>query len=157
MLQALNPDLIGVIEAPNTAKDRTESTVARLEAFAAWAAIPAKNAMTGIISGGQQELAVLYEPAKVTVTHDPGGRKGSATNPPFDEEFRFDTDDDRIKKVYKFYRPPLEARVGVIATGKSFQLMVVHPKSKGIFNAMDLAHWLRESVRNRLKLYAECT
>ncbi len=156
VLQTLQADLIGVVEAPNTSKDGSESTVLRLEAFARWAGLSTNKTMTGIISGGMQELAVLYNPAKVTVTHDRGGRKGSATNPPFDEEFRFDTDDDRIKEVYKFYRPPLEAKVEV-GTGKDFKLMVVHPKSKGIFNAMDLAHWERESVRNRLKLFAECT
>ena len=63
----------------------------------------------------------------------------------------------RVEEIYNFYRPPLEAKVEVLGNGTNFKLMVVHPKSKGIFNAMDLAHWERESKRNQLKLYAECT
>lgn len=157
VLQTVRADLIGVVEAPNTSRDGTESTVLRLETFAAWAGLPAGKALTGVISGGYQELAVLYDPNKFTVTHQPGGRKGGVFNPPFNEEFRFDTDEDRIKEVYKFYRPPLEARVQITGADSEFQLMVVHPKSKGIFDEMDRAHWERESVRNRLKLFAECT
>jgi endonuclease/exonuclease/phosphatase family metal-dependent hydrolase len=35
--------------------------------------------------------------------------------------------------------------------------MVVHTKSKGIFKVVDMIHWQRENIKNRRKLYGECT
>jgi endonuclease/exonuclease/phosphatase family metal-dependent hydrolase len=35
--------------------------------------------------------------------------------------------------------------------------MVVHAKSKGIFDAVDMVRWERENERNRRKLFAEAT
>ncbi|MFQ5895457.1 MAG: endonuclease/exonuclease/phosphatase family protein [Nitrospinota bacterium] len=157
VLQAIGADLIGVVEAPNTSADRTQSTVVRLETFANWAGISTTKAIVGTISAGGQELALLWDPAKFDITHQPGGKTGSRSNPPFTGEFYFDTDDDRIFEAYKFYRPPLEAQVTVKGANQQFYLMLVHTKSKGIFNSVDLLHWQRESLRNRRKLYAECT
>ena len=72
----------------------------------------------------------------MTVDHRPGGRRNSANNPRFDERFEVDTDSDRIREVYDHFRPPLEARVRLQAGGE-FRLIVVHAKSKGIFDAVD--------------------
>jgi ketosteroid isomerase-like protein len=155
VLQAIDPDLIGIVEAPNTKADGTESTVVRLETFAAAIGIRASEAMMGFVSPGSQELGVLFDPNTVEVDHSPGGDANDLKNPPFDEEFRFDTDDDRVKEVYEHYRPPLEARV--TSNGFEFNLMVVHLKSKGIFDVMDMARWELENQRNRRKLIAECT
>jgi hypothetical protein len=91
----------------------------------------------------------------MTVTHDPGGNANTRSNPPFDGEFFYDADDDRIDEVYRHYRPPLEAHIE-LSGGGVFHLMGVHTKSKGIFNSMDQIHLERESRRNRLKLFAEC-
>ncbi|NIP28910.1 MAG: endonuclease [Phycisphaerae bacterium] len=156
VLTSIQPDFIGIVEAPNTSADGQESTVKKLEAFANFAGLPTKKAVTGFVSPGTQEIAALYNPAKLTVVHAPGGDANLKKNPPFDGEFFFDTDDDRIKEVYKHYRPPLEVLVTVEGTGRNFNVIVVHSKSKGIFNSADMLHWERESLRNRLKLYAEC-
>lgn len=156
VLTRIEPDLVGIVEAPNTTVDRRQSTVTKLENFAQYAGLRVKKAMTGYISGGFQEIAVLYDSDKLTVNHDPGGDANIKKNPPFDGDFYFDTDDDRIQEVYKHYRPPLEAHVRVNQTGAEFNIIVAHPKSKGIFDSMDMLHWERESTRNRLKLYAEC-
>jgi endonuclease/exonuclease/phosphatase family metal-dependent hydrolase len=156
VMLGVGTDLIGIVEAPNH-KDAAESTVAKLENFAQWAGLSTTAAMIGFPSVGQQELAVLYDPAKFTVTHTPGGNAASEKNPPFTGQFFFDTDEDRIKERYEFYRPPLEARVQVNASGEEFHLIVAHTKSKGMFNAADLVHWRSESERNRRKLFAECT
>jgi endonuclease/exonuclease/phosphatase family metal-dependent hydrolase len=158
VLETIKADLIGIVEAPNTLKSGIKSTVTCLENFAAWAKLPTSKAMMGYSSVGDQEIAVLFNPAKVTVAHAPGGKANSKSNPRFDKEFRFDTDEDRVKEVYRFYRPPLEVKVKVKGQqGQSFKLMVVHPKSKGIFNSMDYTHWESECKRNRRKLFAECT
>ena len=156
VLLQINPDFAGIIEAPNTSADGQESTVIKLENFAQSTNLPLNKAVTGYISGGTQEIAILYNPNKLTVTHDPGGVSNSKGNPPFDGELFYDTDNDRIKEVYKYYRPPLEALVTINNTGTKFKVIVAHTKSKGIFNNMDMLHWERESRRNRLKLFAEC-
>ena len=156
VLQQLQPDLIGILEAPNTSASGAESTVTKLENFASQFNLPTRKALTGFISGGFQEIAVLYDPDKLRVTHTPGGNAGSKRNPPFDGEFYFDTDEDRIKEVYKHYRPPLEIEIVHLQSNTTVKAIVAHPKSKGIFNSMDMLHWERESKRNRLKLYAEC-
>ncbi len=157
VLNHLQPDLLAIIEAPNTTADGSESTVKKLETFAAHAGLSMTKAVTGFISAGTQEIAAMFDPNKLTVTHKPGGKKGSKSNPPFDGEFFFDTDDDNIKEMYKHYRPPLEIEVKVNQSGTTFRIIIVHTKSKGIFNNMDMMHWERASTRNRLKLYAECT
>ena len=155
VLELIQADLITVIEAPNTTVTTgNQSTVAKLENFAQWAGLKTTKAVIGFPSGGRQEIAMLYNPSKMGVIHDPGGTT-TRSNPRFDGEFYHDTDDDRIKEVYKFYRPPFEAKV-TLTNGEVFHLMGVHTKSKGIFSSMDQVHLERESRRNRLKLYAEC-
>lgn len=157
VLGHIDADLIGVLEAPNTTTTTPdESTVARLEAFAADRGLRTSRALTGFISSGSQEIAVLYDPARLTVAHDPDGQAGSESDPPFDERFFHDTDDDRVKEVYEHYRPPLEARVVDQQSGQTFWMLVAHVKSKGVFSAMDLAHWELENLRNRRKIFAEC-
>ncbi len=54
----------------------------------------------------------------VSVEHAPGGTAGSKSNPPFDERFEIDTDDDKIKEIYKHYRPPFETKVTDIASSE---------------------------------------
>ncbi len=151
----LNADIIGIVEAPNT-KRGTQRTVDCLEAFAAHAGLRTTTAIIGFASPGRQELALLFDPQVVMVRHAPGGRPGTKSKPPFNERFEYDTDDDRIKEIYKFYRPPLEAKITLNAGGGEFHLMLVHTKSKGIFSSADMVHWNRESQRNRRKLFAEC-
>ena len=100
---------------------------------------------------------MLFDADKVDVVHAPGGDANKKSNPPFDGVYTIDTDDDRIEEIYSHYRPPLEAKVTVKATNQEFFVIVVHTKSKGIFNSVDMVHWERENRRNRLKLFAECT
>jgi hypothetical protein len=157
VLELINADLITIIEAPNTTTTTgVQDTVRKLENFAQWAGLATSKALIGFPSAGRQEIAALYNPDKMVLAHDPGGQPGSKSNPPFDDQFFFDTDDDNIKEVYKFYRPPMEVKVQ-LTNGEIFYLMGVHTKSKGIFNSVDLVHLERESRRNRLKLYAECS
>jgi endonuclease/exonuclease/phosphatase family metal-dependent hydrolase len=156
VLSRIDADFVGIIEAPNTTANRQQSTVKKLENFAQSSGLRIRKAVIGFISGGTQEIAALYDPDKLTVNHEPGGNTRLKRNPPFNGQFYFDTDDDRIKEVYKHYRPPLELRVKVNQSGKEFNVIIAHPKSKGIFNSMDMLHWERESKRVRLKLYAEC-
>ena len=158
VLSTIESDFVGIVEAPNTTTttDPQQSTVAKLENFAQISGLRTRKALTGFISRGTQEIAALYDPDILTANHDPGGDANIKSNPEFNDVFYFDTDDDRVEEVYKHYRPPLELRTRVSQTGTEFNIIIAHPKSKGIFNSMDMLHWERESRRNRLKLYAEC-
>ncbi len=156
VIKAIDPDVLGLIEAPNTSPSSAKSTLTCLENFARWAGLRQRRALIGFPSAGRQELALLYDPDKVSIEHVPGGRRGSKSNPRFDEAFYFDTDSDNIKEVYKFYRPPLEARIEY-GGGQTLYLILAHTKSKGIFKATDMIHWQRESERDRRKLFAECS
>jgi endonuclease/exonuclease/phosphatase family metal-dependent hydrolase len=153
----VDPDLIGITEGPNTTTTTgNRSTVAALEGLAAAKGLRARKAMIGHPSRGRQEIALLYDPDVFSATHRPGGRAGSKSNPPFEDPFQADSDGDGIKELYEHYRPPLEAEITRADGGAAFRLMVVHAKSKGIFNAMDRVHFERTSARNRRKLFAEC-
>jgi len=154
VLQLVDADVIGILEAPNTKKDLSEETVIRLQIFANTVAMRANQVVMGFTSDGSQEIALLHDPA-VQIQHEPGGQANCPENPPFDGQFLFDTDDDTIKELYEHYRPPLE--VSVNGGGHQFRLIVAHVKSKGIFNAVDVAHWELENQRSRRKLLAECT
>lgn len=158
VLATINPDIVGVTEGPNTTTTTGQrDTVAALEGFAEAKGLRQSKAMMGFPSPGRQEIAVLYDPAFCDVEHDPGGRAGHRTNPPFNESFQADSDGDGIREIYKHYRPPLEAKVTRLDGQPTFWMIVVHAKSKGIFSAMDRVHFERTSDRNRRKLFAECT
>lgn len=155
---AIDPDVIGITEGPNTTTTTgNRSTVAALENFAAAQGLRQSRALLGFPSAGRQEIALLYDPAVLTFRHDPGGRSGAAKNPPFDERFEIDSDADGIREIYRHYRPPLEVRAERADGGADFWMMVVHAKSKGIFDATDRVHYERISERNRRKLFAECS
>lgn len=157
VIKQIDADLTGIVEAPGTTASTGKSTVACLESFAAHHGLRQNKAMIGFASRGRQEIAVLYDPSRVSVDHDPGGKTSSTKNPPFNKPFEFDSDEDGVREIYAHYRPPLEARVTRLDTGASFHLAVVHAKSKGIFSKNDLIHYQREEMRNRRKLFAECS
>lgn len=155
-LRVVDADLIGVVEAPGTTKRTGKSTVACLEGFAAAFGLRQTRTVIGFASAGRQEIGIMFDPAKASVTHDPGGKSSSRINPPFNKSFEYDSDEDRVREIYRHYRPPLEAQVTRTDTGATFHLAVVHAKSKGIFSKNDLIHYQREELRNRRKLFAEC-
>jgi hypothetical protein len=157
-LKAVKPDILGIVEAPNTTSTvGAQSTIEKLNNFLALMGWVNYEVMTGYISPGRQELAVIYDTTKFSAKHSKGGSSGSKKNPPFDEVLYFDTDDDAIKEVYEFYRPPLEVEFTELASGEKLNLILMHSKSKGVFTNVDLLHLERESIKNRKKLFAECS
>lgn len=60
----IDADIIGIVEAPNTKANGAQSTVTKLETFAAFAGLGASRAMTGLLSSGIQEIAVNATSAK---------------------------------------------------------------------------------------------
>ena len=70
-------------------------------------------------------------------------------------EFKMDTDNDAVLEVHKFERKPLYASIKTL-NNKTFNIVGVHLKSKGIFNAMEWSKWWSKADGNRKKIVAQC-
>lgn len=153
---ALDADGIMVIEAPDTGTKR--STTRALEHFAETAGIRARRAVIGYPSDTEQEIAFLYDPDRLTVSHDPKGdpapRHGSHDAPRFDTAFRYDLDADGSSEVIRFSKPPLELKV--THPGGTLRLIGVHAKSKNSKGARDGAEHTSVAIDNRRKQLAQC-
>lgn len=154
---ALDADAVMIIEAPDNHAPR--STTRALENFAAAFSLRARKAMIGFSNDTQQEIALLYDPDKVSVRHDPKGpetgKRGRPDAPRFDGVFRRDLDVDDHAELVRFSKPPLEAEL-TTATGKSLRLIGVHVKSKAPHGARNKKEIMRISIDNRRKQLAQC-
>jgi endonuclease/exonuclease/phosphatase family metal-dependent hydrolase len=150
VIKKIDPDILGICEAPNSQKHLENW----LQEFLNGAGYSVAMHNEEFLSPGQQEIAVLFKGDKVHVKVKP---EGEAKHKPFNKKIEMDTDDDRIKEVYKFYRPPLEVEIEDLSGKQLVKLLVAHTKSKGIFNQMDMLHYERTSRRDRMKLFAEAS
>jgi len=154
---ALDADAVMIIEAPDT--NRKRSTVKALEHFSQTYDLRCRTALTGFINGTQQEIALLYDPDKITARHDPmgdpTGKHGAWDAPRFDAVFRIDLDVDRKTDQVNFSKPPLEVMLEA-SDGQSLRLIGVHVKSKAPHGASNPAEVLRVAIENRRKQAAQC-
>jgi len=154
---ALDADAVMVIEAPDCNGRR--ATVPALETFAQAMDLRARRAIVGFRNDTQQEIALLYDPDRLSVRHDPRGeptgKKGSADAPRFDGVFRLDLDVDRAPELIRFSKPPLELAVET-ADGFAFRMIGVHAKSKAPHGAATPDEVMRVSIENRRKQLAQC-
>jgi hypothetical protein len=157
VFRALNADAVMVIEAPDTNGKR--STVTALETFAAANDLRARRAMIGYASETEQEIAFLYDPDALSVTHDPQGdpapSHGAPGAPRFDSQLRLDLNGDGEEDLVRFSKPPLELAV-TTAKGHSLRLIGVHAKSKAPHGVTSEKEFTRISIENRRKQLAEC-
>lgn len=153
---ALDADMVMVIEAPD--HNGRKTTVEALENFAKAFDIRARKALIGFENDTQQEIALLYDPDKVTVWHDPlgdpTGKKGSDSCPRFDGVFRIDLDVDDTEDLVRFSKPPLELGVKT-AGGFTFRMIGVHLKSKAPHGARNRHEVMRFAIANRRKQLAQ--
>lgn len=156
VFQALDADAVMVIEAPDTSKNR--STVRALEAFAARFALRTNHAVVGFSNDTQQEIALLYDPHKLSVRHEPQGAftgpDGASGAPRFDGALRIDLDIDATEDLVVFSKPPLELAVET-ASGFAFHMIGAHLKSKSPHGATTPAEVLSKQVANRRKQLAQ--
>jgi hypothetical protein len=156
VFRALDADAVLVVEAPDTAHRR--QTVRALESFADHFGLRARRAITGFPNGTQQELALLYDPDRMTARHDPrgggAGRLGEGPAPMFDRSVRVDLDGDGAPLPVTFSKPPLE--LAIEAEGRALRLIGVHVKSKAPIGAKDAADMRRIARENRRKQLAQC-
>jgi len=155
VVKIMAPDILGIVEGPDTTVSGSKLASEQLEAWAELHGLDSHyKGVHGFSSGGRQELCALYRSDKVTVAHKP---VLDQKKDPFNESFLVDTNDSLIKEQYKHYRPPMELSVQPAAGGDELaRIIVAHAKSKGIFDNVDLARYEQISARNRKKLYAEC-
>ena len=154
---AMDADAVMVIEAPDS--NRRRNTVAMLETFAAACGIRARRAVMGFANGTQQEIALLYDPDRLTAVHDPqGAAPGHAEGggpPRFDGQFRIDLDIDLVPETIVFSKPPLELAVATPG-GRRLRMIGVHVKSKAPHGATTPEQAARLAIENRRKQLAQC-
>ena len=168
-IRAVDPDLLLVVEGPDETKPGT--TTAALQGFAAHFGLRQTGALSGFANGTQQELALMFDPARVTARHDPKGapfrppssgrrlrldRLGPAARAPrFDSVLPLDIDEDGLVDLHEFSKPPLEAEV-VLDGAVTLRLIGVHAKSKAPHGAKSARDAIRLQIRNRRKQLAQC-
>lgn len=151
VFSAMDADAVMVIEAPDTNGKR--STVKALENFATTIGLRARRALIGFPSPTEQEIALLYDPDRITARHDPRGEaEGEA--PRFDGTFRMDLDQDGTPESIRFSKPPLEMALTV--DGRPLRMIGVHAKSKAPHGARNPSEAIRIAIENRRKQLAEC-
>ena len=156
VFNALDADVVMVIEAPDASKHR--DTVLALENFARKYGLRARKALIGFANHTQQEIALMYDPDVVDAVHDPvgeaTGKSGSGDAPRFDGVFRREAEGG--PELIRFSKPPLEVALTARATGQILRLIGVHMKSKAPHGARNDEEAMRISIENRRKQMAQC-
>jgi len=172
VFKQIDADLYCIIEGPNTSQGGRD-TVAALENFAAHFNLRTNKALIGITSVGQQEICLLYDPAKVNATHSPKGSvidgninfadflegEDLTPSPRFDQHFVLDIEEDSVQEIFTFERPPLEATIQLldgVNPAYEFELIGVHAKSKIVTGVAEEIFTKLNSLSNRRKLIAQC-
>jgi hypothetical protein len=151
---AMDADLVMIIEAPDTNSRRL--TEPMLEAFAARFELRTSRALMGFPNETQQEIAILYDPARLSARHDPRGEitPTDGSSPRFDSHYRIDLDIDARPDNVTFSKPPFEVAV-TTAEGVELRLIGVHLKSKAPHGATSPESATRIAIENRRKQLAQ--
>lgn len=143
VMVALDADALLVVEAPD--RSRRRDTVRALEHFAQSFDLRTRRAIIGFANGTQQEIALLFDPDRLSARHDP---REDAAAPRFDGSFRIDLDIDATADVVRFSKPPLELAVET-AEGFRMRWIGVHLKSKAPHGARGRDEIMRLAIQNR--------
>jgi len=155
VFRAMDADAVMVIEAPDTSRRRSGG--AALERFAMTFELRARKAVVGFTNDTQQEIALLYDPDILEVSHDPKGGDASPFGPRFDTSFDYDLDVDNRQDTVIFSKPPLEIELRKKgARDGTWRLIGVHAKSKAPHGARTEKEAMTLSIANRRKQLAQC-
>lgn len=153
---AMDADAVMVIEAPDDSS--RHRTTDQLESFAARYGLRTRKALLGFDNETQQEIALLYDPDKLSVTHDPRGDSAQPgpgdPSPRFDGVYRIDLNIDGTMDNVQFSKPPLEIAARS-ASGTVFRMIGVHMKSKVPHGATTPEQARRIAIENRRKHLAQ--
>jgi endonuclease/exonuclease/phosphatase family metal-dependent hydrolase len=156
VFKAMDADAVMVIEAPDQSKRRDAALA--LETFAKRFRLRARKAVVGFGNTTQQEIALLYDPDKMMVQHEPHGKdmgaEGGRNAPRFDGAFRIDLDVDEDEDLVRFSKPPLELSIKTKA-GFNLHMIGAHLKSKAPHGAENRDQVMRYSIANRRKQLAQ--
>ncbi len=158
VLKRVNPDLILIVEAPNTG--HTQNTVIALQNFAKHFGLRQSKAVMGYANSTHQEIAVMYDPEIVNAIHDPQGQYSDGIEhvhaPRFDGKFLWDVNVDGKPEVHEFSKPPLELLVELRNPEAVLRVIGVHNKSKAPHGANNRKEEIKLAVENRRKQLAQC-
>ncbi|KZY33080.1 endonuclease [Roseovarius sp. HI0049] len=156
VFRALDADAVMVIEAPDHNSRR--ATVRALESFAGAVGLRARRALIGFHNDTQQEIALLFDPDRLSCRHDPKGEptghKGARNAPRFDGVFRIDLDIDATEDLVVFSKPPFEIAAET-PSGARFRMIGAHLKSKAPHGATSRDEVMRMAISNRRKQQAQ--
>lgn len=151
VFRKIDADAIMVIEAPDDHQQRSGTRA--LESFAKVYGLRTNKALIGFTNTTQQEIALLYDPTRMTASHDPIGVPGDKV-PPFNETYEIDLDIDNRADSVAFSKPPLELAIET-ASGNKMRMIGAHLKSKAPHGAHNAAEVMRFSIANRRKQLAQ--
>ncbi len=158
VIRRVDPDIMLIVEAPNTGGH--QDTITALNGFAKHYNLRQSAVAMGFANDTHQELAIIYDPDIVTITHDPQGEISDGATPRnaprFDSKFLYDVNVDGKPEIFSFSKPPAEMLVTNTATNDVFRLIGVHTKSKAPHGAENAQDALRIMVENRRKQLAQC-
>ena len=149
VFRALDADAVMVIEAPN--HGRRQSTVAALTLFAERFGLRAREVVMGFANDTQQEIALLYDPDRLSARHCP---RETPIAPRFDRTAEIAVGSEGVPAPVVFSKPPLEVEVTTEA-GFTFQMIGVHLKSKAPHGVKDPAALRALALANRRKQMAQ--
>jgi hypothetical protein len=147
VLNELTPDIVVVVEGPNRTGELQLFFDEDVEGT--W-----KTEVQ--YSKGQSQnigIGVRLDQGKF---NDPASKFTDTNNIEAFGNFLVDTDDDEIEEQYKFERRPLYVEINPL-TGKSFRILGLHLKSKGIFAAYEWSKWWQMADANRRKILSQAT
>lgn len=153
VFKELDADAVIIVEAPNSGKRQTSEVA--LQKFAERFGLRANRALLGFVNHTHQEIALLYDPAKMGAVHDPIGETSDGHAPRFDAEFKLDIDVDGEPEMIVFSKPPLEIAMRTTG-GTSLRLIGVHVKSKAPHGARNKEEEISLAIANRRKQLAQC-
>lgn len=150
VFRAVDADAVMIIEAPDTSRQRTAE--AALQHFAQRFGLRTRAVLTGFANDTQQEIALLYDPDRMTAKHDPGH---SRQVPRFDGTYAADLDLDARPEPIRWSKPPLEVTL-TIPGHAPLSMIGVHAKSKVAHTTGTPQHTMRVNIENRRKQLAQC-
>lgn len=149
VLRYVDADLFTIIEAPNQGDE--QSTVNALENFAHHYDLRQSRALIGFRNDTQQEIALLYDPDRVSARHTPWE---SEKAPRFDTSYETIINAGDPVERFTFSKPPLEAKIET-AAGAQFSLIGVHMKSKAPHGAKTPEQADKYAILSRRKQVAQ--
>ncbi|MEM8823480.1 MAG: endonuclease/exonuclease/phosphatase family protein [Pseudomonadota bacterium] len=149
VLRWIDADAVLIIEAPDDSHRR--STRVALETFAEWGGLRLTKTVIGFGNDTRQEIALMFDPERVTPGHAPGE---SVKAPRFDGVLEMDLDVDLRAERLVWSKPPLE--LDLETPVGPLHLIGVHAKAKVPHNEGDGEEVLRKSILSRRKQLGQC-